>query len=104
MSLPYSLIIYIFLQFFMPIDSCFGMLQSRKILWNSLWNIIISPFGRVRFWDTFIADIMTSLVRVFCDLYKATCFGISDQYLVRGWCDSSETTALPLIICIPYYW
>jgi len=107
MSIPYSLLVYIFLQLFMPMEFCFGMLQSRKTLWDSLWHIIISPFGRVRFRDTFIADVMTSLVKVFCDLYMATCLAIMDQYLVEageGSCHFSKTIALPIVICIPYYW
>jgi len=93
-SLPYSLVVYIFLQLFMPIESCFGMLQSRKTLWDSLWNILIAPVGRVRFRDTFIADIMTSLVKVFCDLYMAICLSITDEYLVEanhGSCHFSKT-------------
>jgi len=107
MSLPYSLLVYIFLQLFMPVEFCFGMLQSRKTLWDSLWNILIAPVGRVRFRDTFIADIMTSLVKVFCDLYMAMCLGITNEYLVEanhGCCHFSKPTALPIVICIPYYW
>jgi len=93
-SLPYSLLVYIFLQLFMPIECCFGMLQSRKTLWDSLWNILIAPVGRVRFRDTFVADIMTSLVKVFCDLYMAICLSITDEYLVEanhGSCHFSKT-------------
>lgn len=106
LSLPYSIFVYIFLQLFMPMECCFGMLQSRKTLWDSLWNILISPVGRVRFRDTFIADIMTSLVKVFCDLYMATCLGIMDEFRVQadhGSCHFSKSKALPIVICIPYY-
>jgi len=32
MSLPYSLVVYLFLQLFMPLECFVGMLQSRKTL------------------------------------------------------------------------
>lgn len=39
---------------------CF-YLKGRVQLAKTLWNIIISPFGKVRFRHFFLADIITSM-------------------------------------------
>jgi hypothetical protein len=36
--------------------------KGRVALGQTLWNIIISPFGLVRFRHFFLADIITSMV------------------------------------------
>jgi len=106
LSLPYGLMVYLLIQLFLPIECCVGMPGARPSLWSSLWNILIAPAGRVSFRDTFVADILTSLVKVFSDLYMATCLGIMEEYLTpkdHGTCHWSKTTGLPIVICIPYY-
>lgn len=40
---------------------CFYM-RTRKHIWITMWHIIISPFGLVRFRHFFLADVLTSIV------------------------------------------
>lgn len=45
---------------FQPFHCLF--LRGRVALAQTLWNIVISPFGLVRFRHFFLADIITSLL------------------------------------------
>ncbi len=47
---------------------------GRYALGKTLWNILISPFGLVRFRHFFLADILTSLVQPMRDLGYIGCF------------------------------
>ncbi|CDW91778.1 xenotropic and polytropic retrovirus receptor 1 [Stylonychia lemnae] len=64
---------------------CF-YLKARKNLLFVLINILISPFGIVRFKHFFMADIITSFINPLKDMGNVGC------YFVRGlWEDSEET-------------
>ena len=47
---------------------------GRIALAQTLWNILISPFGLVRFRHFFIADIITSFVQPLRDIGYVGCF------------------------------
>jgi hypothetical protein len=51
-------------------------LKARKELLVVLWNIVISPFGIVRFKHFFLADIITSFVTPLKDIGTISCFFI----------------------------
>lgn len=54
------ILLVIFLAFcIMPVH-CFYM-KARVVLAKTLWNILISPFGKVRFRHFFLADVITSM-------------------------------------------
>jgi hypothetical protein len=59
---------------------CFYM-RARLDLVKVLWNIIISPFGIVRFKHFFIADILTSFVIPLKDLGFMSCFFFGTKWL-----------------------
>jgi hypothetical protein len=61
--------------------------RGRYSLAWTLWNILISPFGLVRFRDFFIADILTSLVQPLKDLGYIGCF-----FTQGGWMSSEAPT------------
>ena len=54
---------------------------GRVALAQTLWNIIISPFGLVRFRHFFLADIITSFVQPLRDLGFVGCFFIQGAWL-----------------------
>ncbi len=73
--------IFFILFCFMPFHVFY--LRARKELLIVLWNILISPFGIVRFKHFFLADIITSFVNPLKDLGNISCF------FFRGfWIDS----------------
>jgi hypothetical protein len=51
---------------FVPCHICF--VSARKAFLIALYNIVISPFGLVKFRHFFIADILTSMVGPLKDL------------------------------------
>ncbi len=59
---------------------CFYM-RARKELLIVLWNILISPFGIVRFKHFFLADIITSFVNPLKDIGFISCFFFSEKWL-----------------------
>jgi hypothetical protein len=61
--------------------------KGRAALGQTLWNILISPFGLVRFRHFFLADILTSLTQPLRDLGYITCF-----FSQGGWLDSEAPT------------
>jgi EXS family len=61
--------------------------RGRVALGQTLWNILISPFGLVRFRHFFLADIITSFVQPLKDLGYMGCF-----FTQGGWMDSVAPT------------
>lgn len=55
--------------------------RARKSLFFVLLNILISPFGVVRFRHFFFADILTSFVNPLRDLGHTGCFFIKGYWL-----------------------
>jgi hypothetical protein len=47
---------------------------------HTLYNIVISPFGQVRFKHFFLADIFTSMVQVLRDIGFIGCFLMSGAW------------------------
>ena len=56
----------------MPIH-CF-YLRARKQVAKSLWETLISPFGRVKFRDFFLADIITSMTGPIQHMFIIACY------------------------------
>lgn len=77
---------------FLPIHVFY--LRARKNLFVVLFNILISPFGIVRFKHFFLADIITSFVNPLKDLGNVGCFFTREM-----WKHSDETnnTVCPLL-------
>ena len=65
----------------MPIH-CFYF-RGRIQLAKTLWNILISPFGKVRFRHFFLADVITSMTGPLQHLMYIACF-YKDRHFVTG--------------------
>lgn len=85
---------------------CFYM-RARKELLIVLWNILISPFGIVRFKHFFLADIITSFVNPLKDIGFMSCFYISGGFLKSDLPTNAKCEGLlsyTLIIAFLPYW
>lgn len=60
-------------------------LKGRVALAQTIWNIVISPFGMVRFRHFFFADIITSFIIPLKDLGYVGCF-----FTQGGWLESTQ--------------
>lgn len=95
--------------FFILMFNPFRYLFKTELLLmrSTLYNILIAPFGLVRFKHFFLADIFTSMVQVLKDLGYIGCFLMSG-----AWRNSEEPNMekcpklenyLLLIVLIPYW-
>eukprot|EP01083_Nonionella_stella_P181242 648483_1 len=102
---PTALLIFFILRTFLPI---FDYWKSRQCMIDAVFQTVVAPFGRVRFRDFFMGDVLTSLVKVLADLYLALCVVSMDEYYTadaKSFCVSSSFTAAvkPICICAPYW-
>lgn len=61
--------------------------RGRLSLLSTLWNIVISPFGQVKFKHFFLADVLTSMAQPLRDLGYVGCF-----FFQGGWLEKREPT------------
>lgn len=54
--------------------------RARAEIFYSLWSGLIAPFGRVKFRDFFLADLMTSFVAPLRDLGMSVVFFASGKW------------------------
>lgn len=55
--------------------------ERRRGMWVTVAHVVVAPFGRCTFRDTFVGDVMTSLVKVFTDLAYTFCFLGTGEFL-----------------------
>jgi len=83
-------------------------LRARIDLAITLWHILISPFGVVKFKDFFLADILTSFVVPLKDLGNVGCFFFNglwekSQMPTNEVCPSLENYQLAIAF-LPFWW
>eukprot|EP01083_Nonionella_stella_P273846 929220_1 len=83
--------------------------STRFCFFNVLMNIVLAPFGRIRFRDFFLADILTSLSKVLKDLAYCFCMYVSSVW-IRTTSDDNVCSSnsyivyyAPLLIALPYW-
>jgi len=79
---PLFLVLYIIKELIFP-------WRKRAPLWKSIWNVVTSPVVLPTFFLTYVADVFTSMVKVFQDISWTLCFVISGDFLVP---ENSEYT------------
>ncbi|XP_022763974.1 SPX and EXS domain-containing protein 5-like isoform X2 [Durio zibethinus] len=80
--------------------------SSRYYLLRTLWRIII-PLQAITFSDFFLADILTSMAKVFSDLERSICRMVHRQVATIAWFEAdsvcgSHSIAIPLVLVLPY--
>ncbi|KAJ7948183.1 SPX and EXS domain-containing protein 1 [Quillaja saponaria] len=81
-------------------------LSTRYYLLRTLWRIAF-PLQAISFSDFFIADILTSMVKVFSDLERSVCRMFHRQVATIAWLEAdsvcgSHSVAIPLVLVLPY--
>ncbi|XP_022157429.1 SPX and EXS domain-containing protein 1-like [Momordica charantia] len=81
-------------------------LSSRFFLLRTLWRIVL-PLQAITFADFFLADIMTSMSKVFSDLERSVCRMIHRQVATIAWFEAdsvcgSHSVAIPVVLVFPY--
>lgn len=81
-------------------------LSSRYFLLRTLWRIVL-PFQAISFPDFFLADILTSMSKVFSDLERSVCRMVHRQVATIAWFEAdsvcgSHAVAIPVVLVLPY--
>ncbi|OMO60172.1 hypothetical protein CCACVL1_24349 [Corchorus capsularis] len=80
--------------------------SSRYYMLRTLWRIAF-PFQAITFSDFFLADILTSMSKVFSDLERSVCRMVHRQVATIAWFEAdsvcgSHSLAIPLVLVLPY--
>ncbi|GLT84488.1 hypothetical protein SLE2022_027130 [Rubroshorea leprosula] len=105
-SQPVFLYIAVTLVLIFPFDIFY--LSSRYFLLRTLWRIAL-PLQPITFPDFFLADILTSMAKVFSDLERSVCRMVHRQVATIAWFEAdsvcgSHSAAIPLVLVFPYIW
>ncbi|XP_058102336.1 uncharacterized protein LOC131246336 isoform X2 [Magnolia sinica] len=81
-------------------------LSSRYYLMRTLWRIAL-PLQAITFADFFLADILTSMAKVFSDLERSVCRMVHRQVATIAWFEAdsvcgSHSIAIPFVLVFPY--
>ncbi|XP_073019521.1 uncharacterized protein [Primulina eburnea] len=81
-------------------------LASRYFLLRTLWRIVF-PLQAITFADFFLADILTSMSKVFSDLERSVCRMVHRQVATIAWFEAdsvcgSHSVAIPIVLVLPY--
>ncbi|CAI0550520.1 unnamed protein product [Linum tenue] len=92
-------------------------LSSRYFLLRTLWRIVFPLqasshllwccIAAITFADFFLADILTSMSKVFSDLERSVCRMVHRQVATIAWFEAdsicgSHSVAIPLVLVLPY--
>ncbi|KAK3040105.1 hypothetical protein RJ639_027831 [Escallonia herrerae] len=87
-------------------------LSSRYFLLRTLWRIVFPlqasySLSAITFADFFVADILTSMSKVFSDLERSVCRMVHRQVATIAWFEAdsvcgSHAIAIPIVLVLPY--
>ncbi|KAL2990630.1 hypothetical protein AAZX31_11G213700 [Glycine max] len=80
--------------------------SSRYFFLRTLWRIVF-PLQAISFADFFLANILTSMAKVFSDLERSVCRMVHRQVATIAWLEAdsvcgSHSVAIPLVLVLPY--
>eukprot|EP01133_Synstelium_polycarpum_P008021 gene8021-9424_t len=101
---PPVLVIFFLLVVFFPFR--FFHRKSRMVLFVTLGNVIMTPFGSTKFRALYLGDVLTSMVKTIFDWEYTACY-----YITGDWerddgarCNRVNSIALPIISGLPLLW
>ncbi|XP_047050924.1 SPX and EXS domain-containing protein 1-like [Lolium rigidum] len=103
-SQPVLLYVILLMVLLSPFDMFY--LSSRFFFLRTTWRIIL-PLQAITFPDFFMADIFTSMSKVFSDLERSGCRMLHRQVATIAWFEAdsvcgSHSVAIPLVLVLPY--
>ncbi|CAJ1956364.1 unnamed protein product [Sphenostylis stenocarpa] len=80
--------------------------STRYFFLRTLWRIVF-PLQAISFADFFLADILTSMAKVFSDLERSVCRMVHRQVATIAWLEAdsvcgSHSVAIPFALVLPY--
>ncbi|CAH9054449.1 unnamed protein product [Cuscuta europaea] len=82
-------------------------LSTRFFFLRTSWRIVF-PLQAITFPDFFLADIFTSMSKVFSDLERSVCRMVHRQVATIAWFEAdsvcgSHSVAIPIVLVLPYF-
>ncbi|XP_058737271.1 uncharacterized protein LOC131609589 isoform X2 [Vicia villosa] len=105
-SQPVLLYIFVAMLLIFPFDIFY--LSSRYFFLRTILRIAF-PLQPISFPDFFLADIFTSMAKVFSDLERSVCRMVNKQVATIAWLEAdsvcgSHSIAIPIVLVLPYLW
>ena len=58
-------------------------LKTRVPMWKAIGAVVTAPLSAPTFFQTYVADVFTSMVKVFQDILWTGCFVVSGDFLIK---------------------
>ena len=87
---PLIVFLYLIVKFFLPWASHW---PTRRWLMKNLASVIIAPFGACEFRHTFLADVLTSMVKMLVYLTFSICYYVTGDFLKHPAPNTTAATA-----------
>jgi len=104
---PFALFLFVLVKFFAP-SRLVSLWDTRAALLGTLAQIAMAPFGKARFIESFVADVLTSMVKVFVDVEATFCliatYLFVDRTMLVSGCASAAAYIVPIICALPLWW
>lgn len=103
LAYPASLFFYFIVKLFTP-SPHFSHWDTRSTLLGSLFNVMIAPFGTVKFRESYVGDVLTSMVKILVDIEASVVVLLSMviPYNARSYA-ATGSMLVPLICCLPLW-
>ncbi|XP_042051009.1 SPX and EXS domain-containing protein 5-like [Salvia splendens] len=103
-SQPVLLYAAVLMTLIFPFDIFY--LSSRFFFLRTVWRIVF-PLQAISFPDFFLADIFTSMAKVFSDLERSVCRMVHRQVATIAWFEAdsvcgSHSVGIPIALVLPY--
>ncbi|KAF2075868.1 hypothetical protein CYY_002804 [Polysphondylium violaceum] len=101
---PLALVVFFLIVVFFPFR--FFHRKSRMLLFVTLGNVLMTPFGSTKFRALYLGDVLTSMVKTIFDWEYTACYFITGDWERNDGqrCNKVNSIALPIISGLPLLW
>ncbi|KAL6072460.1 Xenotropic and polytropic retrovirus receptor 1, variant 3 [Balamuthia mandrillaris] len=80
--------------------------STRWILFKTIFHVIASPIGPLRFYDAYIGDVLTSMVKTIVDFQYTSCYYLSGDFTLNPptRCKMPNKYLPPFLAFMPLFW
>jgi len=104
---PFALFLFVSLKFLLPAPLASNW-TTRSFLLGSLAQVALTPFGKLRFLESYIGDVLTSMVKPVVDTEGSLCTLATYYFLqpkdIERVCTRTGSIIVPLLCALPLWW
>lgn len=100
---PLALTVLLFFIIVCPLNILYR--SSRVFFLQVLLSVVLAPFGRLRFVDGYVGDLLTSMVKTLGDAEYTVCYYSSAEWIADGGqCKIINRYGAAVVGCLPLFW